>query len=298
MVEKSYPTLKGNTLFRKNELVYINRSDELQEYCSIIHKHDFIEIAYVIEGDGIHIVGENEYDISKGDLFIINNDVPHGFFPKKGSSISPVVYNCVFMPEFLDSSLFSSVHFQDITSSFLFKSLFPDDYQPTPDLKLHGTEFNEIGNLFSRMYSEYKLMQKGYCDIIRAYLIELIVKVFRYIEQGEKNIPASRNIEMVNKAIEYLKHNYNSEVKLEDLAMKSFISKNYFSKLFKEVTGINFSDYVQQLRINEARSLLKHTEMKVIDIASQVGFKDVKFFYEVFKKITGKTPGDYRKAKY
>ena len=88
---------------------------------------------------------------------------------------------------------------------------------------------------------------------------------------------------------------YNTDIKLEDVAIKSFISKNYFSKLFKEVTGTNFSDYIQKLRIDEACSLLKSTDMKVTDIAFQTGFNDIKFFYDVFKKITGKTPGDYRK---
>ena len=58
----------------------------------------------------------------------------------------------------------------------------------------------------------------------------------------------------------------------------------------KRVTGINFSDYMQRLRVDEACSLLRQTDLKVIDVAQQVGFKDIKFFYEVFKKITGKTP--------
>ena len=71
----NYPVLKGNTLFRKGELVYVNRSDELRQYCDIMHKHDFIEIAYVIEGSGIHIVGGKEYKTSPGDLFIINYDI-------------------------------------------------------------------------------------------------------------------------------------------------------------------------------------------------------------------------------
>lgn len=89
--------------------------------------------------------------------------------------------------------------------------------------------------------------------------------------------------------------NLNSEIKLSDLAMQSFLSKYYFSRLFKEVTGSNVSDYIQYLRIEQACSLLRTTDMKITDIASQVGIKDMKFFYEVFKKITGKTPGDFRK---
>lgn len=290
-----YPTLKGNSLFRKDELVYINRSDELKEYCGVMHKHDFLEIAYVIEGEGVHIVGTEQYEISKGDLFVINYDVPHGFFSKPGSTKDPVVYNCSFMPGFIDSTLFSSNNFQDIVSSFLFKSLFPEDYRPIADLRLQGVEFNEIGELYNKMYLEYKGMKKGYCDMIRVYLIELFIKMFRLMESSGPKIRTTKYVDSVNKAIQYMKHNFNSEVKLDDLAIQSFLSKNYFSRLFKEVTGISFSDYLQRLRVDEACSLLRQTDMKVIDIAQQAGFKDIKFFYEVFKKITGKTPGDYRK---
>lgn len=295
MDHQSYPILKGISLFRKNELVYVNKSSELLEYMSKMHKHDFIEIVYVISGRGKHIVGDNEYEVSKGDMFIVNFDVAHGFFPIENSKEEPVVYNCVFMPRFLDESLFSSIHFQDITSSLLFKSLFPDNSTPGPDLKLQGTDFNEIGDLFSKMYSEYKLAKKGYCDIIRAYLIELIIKIFRYMDSSSARETSLKNKELVDRAIDYLKRNYNTDIKLEVVAMKSFISKNYFSKLFKEVTGTNFSDYIQKLRVDEACSLLKNSDMKVMDIALQTGFNDIKFFYDVFKKITGKTPGDYRK---
>ena len=294
MVERNCPILRGTALFRKNELVYVNRSDELKEYCGVIHRHDFIEIAYVIEGNGIHVVGDREYEILKGDLFVINYDTPHGFFAGKGRGTEPVVYNCDFMPEFLDSSLFTGIHFQDTASSFLFKSLFPDDCLPTPDLRLRDVQFNEIGDLFDRMYREYKLMQKGCCDMIRAYLIQLIIKIFRYMDQDTPAAPESRNIELVNKAIEYLRFNFNSDVSLQEMAMKSFISKNYFSRLFKEVTGTSFSDYVQHLRVDQACSLLRQSDMKVVDVASRSGFNDIKFFYEVFKKITGETPGDYR----
>ncbi|MGE5582843.1 MAG: AraC family transcriptional regulator [Bacillota bacterium] len=292
-----YPILKGETLFRPNELVYLNRSDELKEFCERIHKHDFIEIAYVIQGKGVHQVGDYSYEVARGDLIVINYDVPHSFFPLPNSHESPILYNCVFRPEFLDTSLFSGKSFQDITSSFLLESLFPEDFSPGPDLRLHGTEFQEIGELFNKMYQEYKLMKKGYSDIIRAYLIELIVKIFRLAESNSQKKISSRHKELVGKAVEYLKQNYHSDIKLEDLALQSFISKNYFCRLFKEVTGIGFSDYVQKIRINEACNLFQTTDLKVTDIAYQVGFKDMKFFYEVFKKITGKTPGEYRKSK-
>lgn len=292
----NYPLLTGEMVFRKNELVYVNKSsEELSEYMKFMHTHDFIEIVYVISGEGKHIVGGNQYEIACGDLFIINHDVPHGFIPLEHGKNEPVVYNCVFMPKFLDSSLFSSAQFQDIVSSFLFRSLFPDSRMPLPDLNLHGADFFEIGDLFNKMYVEYKAAQKGYCDIIRAYLIELIVKIFRYMETSGRKESTQKNKELVKKAMSYMKQNYNTDIRLEDVAMKSFLSKNYFSRLFKEITGINFSDYIQKIRIDEACNLLKTTDMKVADIAFQTGFNDIKFFYDVFKKIIGVTPGDYRK---
>jgi AraC-like DNA-binding protein len=292
---ENYPVLKGNMLFRENELVYINRSDELEEYCNIMHRHDFIELSCVISGSGIHKVADREYKTTKGDIFVINCDVPHGFFHSGDSGNPLIVYNCVFLPQFLDLSLFSASHFEEITSSFLFKSLVPDSFTPKPDLKLNGMSFLEISGLFEKMYLEYRQMNNGYIDIIRAYLIEIIVKIFRYTPESPKKDVTTRNSALIQKAIEYMKLNYRSEISLSDLALRSFLSKNYFSRLFKEVTGTNVSDYIQYLRTEQACTLLRATEMKVTEVAKQAGFSDMKFFYEVFKKITGKKPGEYRK---
>ncbi len=296
MKAESLPVLSGKNLFRENELVYVNRSDELKKYNGIMHKHDFIEIAYVFSGKGIHIIGDRKFNISKGDLFILNYDVPHGFFSNSEEKTQPVVYNCVFMPTFLDSSLLGSKHFQDIFSSFLFKSFFPEDSTTSADLRLTGTAYQDIGELFHKMYDEYKNRNKGYLEIIRAYLIELIVKVFRLLDKSSRSSVSTQNQRLVYQAVDYMKKHFHTDIRLEELAMKSFISKNYFSRLFKEVTGINFTDYIQNLRVDEACSLLKNTDMKVIDVAHQAGFRDMKFFYEVFKKLTGTTPGEFRKT--
>lgn len=290
------PTLRGSNIFRPDELVYINRSDEyLEEYMRIMHRHDFIEIFYVYSGKGIHIVGDHKYNISKGDLFIVNYDVPHGFARSEETDDEKlVVYNCAFKPEFIDSSLFSGSNFEVITSSFLFKSLFAEEGELKADLQLKGADFLEIGELFTKMLREYTDQRKGYCDIIRAYLIELIVKIFRLMDKPIYTNP--RNRKLVEEALLYMKENYNADLKLEEMSLKSFISKNYFSRLFKEVTGTSFSEYIQKLRVDEACRLLTNTDMKVVDIALQVGFKDLKGFYDVFKKNTGVTPGHFRKS--
>jgi len=289
------PVLKGEMLFRPGESVYIHKSTEMPEYVGVVHKHNFIEIVYIISGERLHINGRKTIEASKGDLFIINYQTPHGFIKKENSTEEFIAYDCVFTPDFLDISLLGNHTFQDINSSFLFYSLFPEKCLAAPDLHLVGAGYTEFGDLFSKMYNEYKCMQKGYNNIIRAYIIELIIKIFRRMDDADKNVISKKQLELVSLAIDYLKTHFNTNLKLETLALKSFLSKNYFGKLFKDITGSNFSVYIQKLRIDEACKLLRDTDMKIIDIALQCGFNDLKFFYSVFKSITGKTPGNYRK---
>jgi hypothetical protein len=211
-----FPIIEGAQLFRNNELIYLNKSCELIAYGGKMHKHDFLEIAYVLSGEGAHCVGDLTYETIKGDLFIINYDIPHGFFSIPGKE-SPVVYNCVFRPEFLDLNLFSSVNFEDISTSFLVKSLSLDQL--------------EIEEIFSKMYREYNAQKNGYYDLLRAYLIELLVKIFRYSQKTLDNTISSSNRKLVEEAMSYLRKNYMSDITLKDLALQSFISINYFSQL-------------------------------------------------------------------
>ncbi len=299
------PVLQGDQVFREGVQVYVNRSDEaFQDFMGRLHRHDFIEIAYVISGSGIHQVGDARYATEAGDLFIINDDVPHGFFsesPTGGDAPSAplVTYNCVFKPAFIDSSLLGADHFRDIASSYLFRTLFPEADVPEADLRLTGTDFREIGTLFATMHREYQEQKKGYADILRAMLVTLLIRVFRLIdEQREagsgRHAVSDFHRRLVGRAIAYMQEHASGELRLEDVAMQTFVSKNHFSRLFREVTGVKFSDHVQGLRIEEAVRLLGTTDKKVADIALLCGFRDLKHFYDVFRKRTGRTPGAFR----
>ncbi|MDI6619669.1 MAG: AraC family transcriptional regulator [Clostridiales bacterium] len=289
--------LQNNTLSDKNELpsenqlVYIARSLDDKGCLKSIHKNNLIEIAYIISGTGRYMAGKNNYEVSKGDLFIIDYDIPCGFSDYETLDI----YTCAFRPEFISTWLFLDKQFKDTAMFFLFKSLFPETYKPDVDLKLGGIGFLKIKDIFDRMYDEYKNREGGYIDLIRTYLIELIINIFRYVEHGNKRFCLSNSYKLVNKAIKYMNENSSSKITLEDMAAKSFLIKNYLVSHFKEVTGIDFYYYIQKLRVEEACRLLTETNMKILDIALQVGFEDEKSFYKIFKKIKGIAPGKYRK---
>lgn len=282
--------------FPNGESIYINKALEQAE--SHLHAHEFIEIAYVVSGRGIHCIGDKEYSVSKGDVFIINYDIPHEFRSLPNPTEPRLwVYNCVFTPEFLDYKLVNCKDFYDVSHHFLFRSLFLDEIQDINDIKLLDSESLGIEEIYEKMYREYRTKAQGYVEILRAYVIELLITIFRLYKKnadlGESL--GNQRIKIIDRVIKYMKDNYSKELKLEDLSTIAFLSPNYFSKLFKECTSMTISEYIQKIRIEEASRLLKKTDKKVIDIAYEVGYKDIKFFNQIFKRINGKTPGEYRK---
>jgi len=295
----NFSVLKGEDLFKNNIPIYLNIAPAEDRNTTLLHKHDFIEIAYVNSGKGKHLIGNEQYEVSKGNLCIINYDIPHVFIQDASSTESNLInYNCVFNPEFIDYSLIYTNDFKGIASSLLFNTFFIED-KPAVSLKLSGTLQAEIEELFRKMQQEFFTMRNGYVNILRSCLIEMLTKIFRFLEEEQNHSSKQENYKskIMDKAFDFLKENYHSSsLNINEVAVRTFLSRSYFSKLFKEVTGQNFSEYLQNLRISEACTLLKTTNKKITEILSDVGFNDVKHFNQLFKKLTSKTPSEYRKC--
>ncbi len=103
-----------------------------------------------------------------------------------------------------------------------------------------------------------------------------------------------KHTDAIFKAIHYMNNNFIEKITLEDVASEVFLSSAYFSKIFKEQTGNNFSQYLNKLRIEKSKSLLRNSRIPLVDIAGMVGYEDQSYFSKVFKKITGNSPGKYR----
>lgn len=290
---KEIPVITQNDVFRPGENVYVQMSTEHSDFCGVIHKHTFIELVYIVSGSAIHVVGDRKVPASRGDLFIINYDTPHAFFKNEESGDSFVAYDLLFTPDFFDRALIHNLRFESIHSSFLFYSLFPGQ-QLGPDVHISGSSYNTFGELFHKIYLEFVGREDGYISIIRAYVIELIIKMFRKMNSAPKSDTANRQSQVVETTLNYLKENYQKQLSLEDLAAQVFLSKDYFARLFRETTGMPIIALLQKIRVEEACKMLSGTHEKVSQIAALCGFHDLKNFYNAFKKHTGMTPRQYR----
>ncbi len=99
----------------------------------------------------------------------------------------------------------------------------------------------------------------------------------------------------MERAVMYLQENVSREVSLEEVADYVYMSKWYFSKLFKKAMGLNFSEYIMKMRIEKAQKLIRENPMlKNYEVAEMLGFENVRYFSQLFKKVTGLTPSEFR----
>jgi YesN/AraC family two-component response regulator len=132
----------------------------------------------------------------------------------------------------------------------------------------------------------------GYFETIRSYLILILIHMMRQIEKP--NAYNSGN-EMIRHILDYVDKNYTDKLSLNVISQKYNYTLQHVSTLFKKEVGVTFQEYVQSVRIKESCRLLINTDQKVADIATKVGYTNIKFFNEVFKRHMEMTPRDFRK---
>jgi YesN/AraC family two-component response regulator len=99
------------------------------------------------------------------------------------------------------------------------------------------------------------------------------------------------------KARNFIRENSDEELSLTKVGKSVHISANYLSEKFKQVTGVNFVEYIARTRTEKARELLQNSNLRISEIAFAVGFQSLSQFNRVFKKLTGKSPSAYRSAR-
>ena len=124
---------------------------------------------------------------------------------------------------------------------------------------------------------------------IRQKIVEIVMECVSTESVTDAN--ARSKIQM---AVGYIQEHFGENLTVNDLAEHYGMSPNYFSSMFKKEMSRSAVNYITELRINQARELLYHSELSVVDISKKVGYEDSQYFFRVFKKYLGMTPLQYR----
>lgn len=102
------------------------------------------------------------------------------------------------------------------------------------------------------------------------------------------------NKELIDRAKEIIINSYNKPLDRKTIAQNLGVSNNHLARLFKHYYGMTISEYIIELRMEEATRLLTHTDMEITEVALKAGVKSMSNFYKIFKERTGFTPKEYR----
>lgn len=145
------------------------------------------------------------------------------------------------------------------------------------------------GFLYRKDYLPDMLQYKSF-DEIRSWWLNKVTELAKNMSNRKKNQSQS----IVAKAISYLDKNFNKDISLDEVSREVNINPYYFSKRFKEETGVNFIDYLTGMRIRKAKELLENPELSIKEICTRSGYSDPNYFSRIFKKIENVTPSEYR----
>ncbi len=279
----------------KDTQVIVNYHHDLDEVA--LHRHDFIEVAFVEAGHGWHVLNGTPMLARPGDLFVINHGDVHYYMAEYDSKL--FIYNLIFRPGFFDMALIGSQSFADVVDHFLLRTFRDDGFDHSLSCHFEGAAYDKVLALFQDMFFEYDSHEPGFEELLRSWAVEVLIYLFRKLRAGEDMSPEKRVIRnyMFDAIFEYLRKNYAEPVTLDRLAMMAFLSPKYFSRVFKEHTGMTLTEYVQGLRVKRACEMLEEGATNLSGIARSVGYADYKSFLKIFKRITGDAPSDYLRAK-
>lgn len=255
----------------------------------IRHAHNFLELAYIKQGWTKHTRNNDTKKLTAGNYMILDYGETHSY---DIISDDLIVMNCLFKPEVIDSTMTHCRSFPEMLNNYMINIGYLSGAQ-TKNCIFRDTQ-NEILTLLTKMKTEYDAKKTGYIQVIRAALIEIIIKTMRQAENNAIAGIANYGKDILD-IIFLVNQSPNADITLSEIARRQNVCVSNLSRKFKATTGNHFSEFLQQKRIEQACRLLINTKDNISEIAEKSGYNDVNFFHTVFKRVMGKTPAQYRK---
>ena len=254
-----------------------------------LHAHEFSEIVIITGGNGLHITGQESYELSAGDAFVIGGDRPHDYVNMEDLQLINVLYLRSKIPmNFGDLSLIPGYH-----AMFTLEPAFRAQHNFGSRLRLSPLELSEVSSMIDRMESELESREPGFQTITTALFLHLVAYLSRCFDRSSGS--SSRSLLEIAAAISHIERYYQDPIGLDELVSISGMSKRSFLRTFEATMGLPPIKYLIRLRIRRACELLQRQELSITDVSTMVGFQDSNYFSRQFRAMTGASPSSFRK---
>lgn len=268
----------------------------LEMNISRLHKHDYLEMFYLISGELDFIIEGIHKRYHAGDCCFINQNVRHVEVYRK--SFCAIYLS--FRPDFIESFYAAPqaecselLRFIKRNTSYNaeidYLDFIPNNYE------MFQKNIDELNRYIEHILEELLKRQPGYMDMISGYLKRLFALLqspkcytcmnTRFYQKAE--------YDLFKKTLDYI-HSHKYKLTRTQISEALHYNGNYISDVFLQHTGVTLADYIRDVCLQEAASLLLNTELSITEIIHRLGFENRTTFYQQFKKKYGLTPGEYR----
>lgn len=253
------------------------------------HKHDYIEMMYVVQGSIHHVIDEKEVILKEGEILLLNQ---HSWHETKKAGKDDIAINFIILPSFFDV-VYDMIGYDNIIAKFLVDILKRNSnsgeyllFQVSDILQIQNLVENMIQSLYEKE-NDHKENQIT-MGLLFMYLV-------RFVNRTTKGVAKRFEELLVEETLDYIDHNYKDASLLEIFSQLN--QPDYaLSKLIKRQTGKTFKDLLQSRRFYRAEELLMDTGLSIDDIIYAVGYESHSYFFKRFKEKYGVTPSLYRKS--
>jgi AraC-like DNA-binding protein len=290
----------GSVIYKKDDFLkdfpFVMRRYNSRTMKQPLHKHDYIQIAYVLRGVCHHHLRGKALVVGKGDIFIISPGMEHSIHGIPDQEYEMVILD--FLPPFVHAQL------TDVSET-LYRMLQNSDQSDSmssllqPWLHISQSKQPLVELLLQDIQDEFERRDEGFAFSIQINLIKLLILIDReYRQSNHKSEPPSAvaNQNPIELSVRYVQEHFGQDIPLEAAAGIAKMTPSYFSHRFKKETGRSFIKFLHKVRIDRAMELIGRGEHTITQIALQVGFRQLSHFIRTFKKTTGLTPTEYKKS--
>lgn len=268
---------------------YYDRADMLRNTADVTnHAHSLCEIMYVNEGTIEVIVNGEPVILGRHQYILLDTDVRHRLILSE--TVPSGVMNIEFTFEAGEGRGPATSRIYAMDPAFRFMTDTPVPYFILVD------KDDTVCQLMKKLVlitDESRREGSPLSTLLCSHLLCLIAR--QYTESKQKNHQEIDNVQVLQ-AIDFIQRNYGEPITANQIAKALEVQPTYLHRLFRKYTGNTLVHRIHEIRIEKARSLLRETDLSILEIVSMVGFSSQQYFAQLFKSAEGKTPMEYRRA--
>ena len=231
------------------------------------HLHEAVEVFYFLEGESLVQCGTEKYKLTAGDLFIAFPNQIHGYENSKN------IHGFIMI---LQPKVWLKPYYKLLTEKL----------PQTPVLRKGTFEHTGIPELLNMACLDQSQVSR---EVLQGYFAVIFGKLLSQLSLHEAGNDG------IQRVLLYIHDHYKEPIGRKDIAYAAGYTESYISHLFSATMRTSLPDYINALRVEEAKELLKGTDLSVTQIAAALGFGSIRNFGRTFQKLAGTTPKDYRK---